>query len=89
MKEFFLHENKVDCAEDDRQITAPFLDEKEKKQEQSRHWNNIIKKTFMSSNLTILLWLSSTATSLLRLKDDVGMTSAVVSQRKRDLVYKE
>lgn len=87
MKEFFLHENKVDCAEDDRQITAPFLEEK--KQEQSRHWNNIIKKTFMSSNLTILLWLSSTATSLLRLKDDVGMTSAAVSQRKRGLVYKE
>jgi len=47
MKEFFLHENKVDCAEDDRQITAPFLDEKErKKQEQSRHWNNIIKEDF-------------------------------------------
>ena len=46
MKEFFLHENKVDCAEDDRQITAHFLDEKEKKQEQSRHWNNIIKEDF-------------------------------------------
>lgn len=28
MKEFFLHENKVDCAEDDRQITAPFLEGK-------------------------------------------------------------